>query len=576
MEDGRVTWRGVGAALIAAWVVLCGAAPASAQERLCTETVVPMDDGVKLHAWVSRKAPDVARPVLFMMDSYARSGRPGGDPAYDNACPEFLPDDYVPEFLSPAVTDRFTLVQVSYRGTGASEGMFDMTGERTQRDLRAALDWASAQPWSTGEAVVTGESGTGFVGHHALTHPSVRAAVLFTSCADMYRCFYRGGQYNGLSDVYVAGTSGGLLGAGLQRPQQVTAIAEMSARTKAFGVVDDWWRERSSLEALRHARVPVMLTTDLYDIVQPFDALQRLPDVRFNFGMGHLVGETVAAGGDRYASLVRTPVDRFVARYGLGDDNGAERDPRVTLMTNTGSNGTFRDGQVLVRGEKAWPLPATRWTTLRLGAGTLAVAPAPGVDMRTDGFVRGRSGPGDLRDAERGALTFTTPVLKRDLEVTGPIALKLLASSTARDFDWTVRLTDVWPDGRSEWISDGSLRASLRKVDEARSLRARDGRIVRPWHTFDTSEPVPLGEPVEYLVDVIATSNVFRAGHRLRVSLLPTGATDTPRTGGAGAVTVQSAELTLPVIPRRCHRGAPLTAATPKVRCARSYEEAVR
>ena len=568
---GRVIGVVVALALVAG-----AAAPASAQERLCTETPVTMDDGVQLNAWVSRPAPDVARPVLFMMDSYARSGREGGNPAYDNACPAFLPDDYVPEFLSRELTERFTLVQVSYRGTGASQGLFDMTGARTQQDLRAALDWAAGQPWSTGDAVVVGESGTAFAGHHALTHPSVRAAVLFTSCADMYRCFYRGGQYNGLAEVYFTATSAGVLGAGGASPDKLAAIAEASARTKAQGTNDAWWQERSALESLSRSRVPVMLTTDLYDIVQPFDALQELPDVRFNFGMGHLAENTVAAGGERYRSLVRTPVDRFVAHYGLGESNGAEDDPRVTLMTNTGSNATFRDGRVLVRGERAWPLPSTRWTRLQLGGGTVAVAPAPSVDMRTDGFVRGRSGPGDLRDAERGALTFTTPELKRDLEVTGPIALKLLASSTAPDFDWTVRLTDVWPDGRSEWISDGSLRASLRKVDEARSLRDGSGRIVRPWHTFDTPALVPPAEPVEYLVDVIATSNVFRAGHRLRVSLLPTGATDTPRTGGAGAVTVHSAELTLPVIPGRCQHGKPLVQATERVRCARSYEDAVR
>jgi predicted acyl esterase len=159
--------------------------------------------------------------------------------------------------------------------------------------------------------------------------------------------------------------------------------------------------------------------------------------------------------------------------------------------------------------------------------------------------------------------------------VTGPVTLKLRASSTAPDFDWTVRLTDVWPDGRSEWISDGSLRASLRKVDLDRSLK-RDGKVVRAWHPFDTPQTVPLGEPVDYLIDVIATSNVFRAGHKLRVSLLPTGTTDTPRTGGLGAVTVDDAEITLPVIPRRCQKGTPLVETTEPVKCARSYEEAIR
>src|SRR5688572_11254261 len=102
--SGGAKWRGVGAAAV---FLLLGASDARGAERLCTETVVPMSDGVRLHAWASRLAPDRKRPVLFMMDSYARSGRLGAGPEYDNACPEFLPDDYVPAFLSKEITDRF-------------------------------------------------------------------------------------------------------------------------------------------------------------------------------------------------------------------------------------------------------------------------------------------------------------------------------------------------------------------------------------------------------------------------------------------------------------------------------------
>jgi putative CocE/NonD family hydrolase len=356
-----------------------------------------------------------------------------------------------------------------------------------------------------------------------------------------------------------------------------------------------WWRERSALPALGGVSIPVMYTTDLYDIVQPFDALQLTPGARLNLGMGHLSAGAVAAAGDRHRALVRGPVDRFVARYGLGDDNGAERDPPVTLATNTGSVDDFHDGHLLVRGEDAWPLPSTRWTHLRLGAGTLGErAPADGADtapllggahadLRTQGFVRGRDVESDMRDAERRGLTYTTPVLRDDLEVSGPIALRLFASATAPDLDWSVRLTDVWPDGRSEWISDGYLRASLRAVDARRSLRDREGRVVRPWLTYDRPAAVPLGRPVEYLIDVIATSNVFRRGHRLRLDVLPVAAAqaDSARTGGAGAVTVlrdrdHPSSLTLPVVPGRCGRSAPLAAGTPPVGpCARSYAEAV-
>jgi hypothetical protein len=315
--------------------------------------------------------------------------------------------------------------------------------------------------------------------------------------------------------------------------------------------------------------------------------------------MGHQSADTVAAGGARFTSLVRSPVDRFVAHYGLGDANGAEHDPRVTLMTNTGSVGQFRAGRVLVRGESSWPLASTEWTHFYLGGGksgssgslndgelvrdrpstggasdNAPLASGPHADLRTTEFAQGSGMRTDLRDDESAGLTYTTPVFAHDLEVSGPLSLRLFAKSTAPDFDWAVRVTDVWPDGRSEWITDGYLRASLRKVAPALSLRNGAGAIVRPWLTYDTPEQVPVGEPVEYRLDVIGTSNVFRKGHRLRLDVLPVAGSqaDAPRSGGAGAVTVlrdaaHPSALTLPVIPGRCQRGAALTPGTAAVRC---------
>jgi len=577
-------------------VVTLAAVPASVHsaaadpQRLCTETLVSMDDGVRLHAWVSRLAPDGPRPVLFMMDSYARGGVPGAaGPASNNACPQSLPDDYVPAYLSTDLIDRFTLVQVSERGTGSSEGVFDLTGPRTQRDITAAIDWAAAQPWSTGDVTLIGESGTAFYVPHGLHDPHVKAAVVYTSCPDMYRCLYRGGSNNGLADVYFGSTAAGYT-AGLparlrlgtaNNPDPVTqlaGLADLSTTARNDTVDNAWWQQRSALDDLRDVHVPVLFTTDLYDIVAPFDAVQQIPNARLVLGMGHQSHDTVAAGGDRFTSLVRTPVDRFVAHYGLGDANGAQHDPRVTLVTNTGSVGQFRGGQLLVRPESSWPLAGTQWTPLYLDGSALTTAPAAGADsaamdlippgdLRTSELQLGPLLGTDLRLAETAGLTYTTPVLTRDLEVSGPISLRLTASATASDFGWAVRLTDVWPDGRSEWNTDGYLRATLRRVDDARSLHDAAGQVVRPWLTYDTAQAVPADQPVQYQIDVIGTSNVFRAGHRLRLDVLPVG---------LGSVQVQrSSALLLPVIPDRCDRAAPLVPATPAVSCASSYQQAI-
>ena len=192
-------------------------------------------------------------------------------------------------------------------------------------------------------------------------------------------------------------------------------------------------------------------------------------------------------------------------------------------------------------------------------------------------FVRNGEAPSDLRDEERTALTYTTPVLRRDLELSGPITLRLFATATAPDFDWAVR-ADRRPSRRPQRVDHRRLAARVAAQGRPRALAARRGGIVRAWHPFDSPQPVPLAEPVEYLIDVIATSNVFAKGHRLRLDLVPAAAADSPRTGGAGAVTVlrdadHPSSLTVPLIPRRCGRSVPLVAEQPRVPWLRAVVE---
>jgi putative CocE/NonD family hydrolase len=604
-------------AALAASTVGTAAATASAPQRLCSEKLITMSDGVRLHVWVSRLAPDTPRPVLFMMDSYSRSGQADGQtgPANDS-CPQALPDDYVPQWLSTDVIDQFTLVQVAARGTGLSEGTFDVNGPRIQQDINASIDWAAGQPWSDGRVALVGESGTGFSAYFGMRNPHVKAALVFTSCSDMYRCFYRGGGYNSLADVYLGATAGDWAQLLPTRAQlgtdsnpnpilQQAAITQDLAMTKSDTIDDGWWQQRSALLGLPKVTIPVMYTTDLYDIVQPYDALQLTPGARLVLGMGHQSAHRTIAAGDSYEQLVRTPVDRFLAHYGLGVDNGAQNDPRVTLVTNTGSVARFKADQLLVRGESAWPLPGTTWTPLYLGAGRSGSAqslndgtlsPKPPAAGATGDVAPVLSGPhedlrtqlltgaaqSDLRHEETAGLTYTTPPFTHDLEVSGPITLRVWAAATAPNFDWAVRVADVWPDGQSQWITDGYLRADLRQVDPTLSLHDAHGNIVRPWLTYSTPQPVPIGQPVEYLIDVIGTSNVFQAGHRLRLDILPVaeGQLNSPVTGGAGAVQVlrdppHPSSLMLPVVPSRCQDGEAMTAATPLVNCASSYTQAV-
>jgi putative CocE/NonD family hydrolase len=111
-------------------------------------------------------------------------------------------------------------------------------------------------------------------------------------------------------------------------------------------------------------------------------------------------------------------------------------------------------------------------------------------------------GPQDQSKAEarRDVLVFTTPALSRDLEVTGPVSLELYVSTSAVDTDFTGKLVDVWPNGFAQNLTEGILRLRYRNSQE----------------TLELAKP---GETYRVVVDLWATSNVFLAGHKVRLEV---------------------------------------------------------
>ena len=158
-------------------------------------------------------------------------------------------------------------------------------------------------------------------------------------------------------------------------------------------------------------------------------------------------------------------------------------------------------------------------------------------------------GPRDRRPVQirPDVLVYTSEPFEEDLEVTGPVELKLYAASSAVDTDFTAALTDVYPDGRAILICEGIHRASFRE-------------------SLELPAPIEPGTVYEYTVSLWETSNVFKAGHRLRLEV---SSSDFPRyarnlnTGdraGMSAVMVKASQtihhnerypsrLVLPVIP---------------------------
>ena len=103
-------------------------------------------------------------------------------------------------------------------------------------------------------------------------------------------------------------------------------------------------------------------------------------------------------------------------------------------------------------------------------------------------------------EERQDVLVYTTPPLEQDTEVTGPVAVTLFASSSARDTDFTAKLVDVSPSGRAMNLTDGIIRARHREPRQPASL-------IEPDDVY------------EYNIDLWATSNLFKQGHRIRLEI---------------------------------------------------------
>ena len=201
-----------------------------------------------------------------------------------------------------------------------------------------------------------------------------------------------------------------------------------------------------------------------------------------------------------------------------GEDNGVEQEKPVKI---------FVMGLDQWREEEDWPLPDTQYRPYYLHsaghANTAAddglLSPERHTEEREDVYIYDPhnpvptiggatlmpvtdAGPRDQRsvEAREDVLCYSTPVLEQPVEVTGPITLVLYASSSARDTDFTGKLVDVYPDGRAEMLTDGILRARYRE-------------------SFSEPKLLEPGQIYELHLDLWATSNLFKAGHRIRLEV---------------------------------------------------------
>ncbi|HET8626347.1 MAG TPA: CocE/NonD family hydrolase [Thermomicrobiales bacterium] len=524
----------------------------SRAQALTVDFDVPatMRDGTTLRANVYRPADEGHWPVLLTRLPY------GKDLPLGTA------------MLDPVQAARrgYVVVVQDTRGRFTSEGEwypFRHEGE----DGFDTVAWAAALPHADGQVGMYGGSYFGFTQWSAALQqpPALQAMVPYITWADpLNGLSYRGGalelgvmaswnlqmgfdvlvrRHHGDPRALGAGITAlvgelDALGAGGYRALPLADYAPLRRQEVAPFIFDaierpmDRDREAPWTILGRHerVRVPTFNVGGWYDIfladtIANFNAMRALGRPTklligpWAHGRGmNPVGE-VNFGFGAQTALINLQMDlgslqlRWFDHWLKGLDTGIMAEPPIRL---------FVMGANVWRDEQEWPLARAVETPYYLRADGGLNPEAPG-DEAPDRYAydpadpvptRGGAtlmtpeyppGPYDQRpiEARSDVLVYRTPPLARDTEVTGPITVHLWATSSAPDTDFVARLTDVFPDGRAINLTDGIIRARYRDFADGAAPS-----LIEP------------GRPYEYTIDLWATSNVFKAGHRIGLDVM--------------------------------------------------------
>jgi predicted acyl esterase len=444
------------------------------------------------------------------------------------------------------------------RGVGKSEG-----GGSREWDSYDLIEWIAAQPWCDGNVGMVGISGFGAEQFHVAKQqpPHLKAIFPFDP-----RGAY--GVLGGFREEY----PGGVLH---MFRYLVGHFSAMHQHRGAPGTLPEpkegYWREAMSnpdyrmypnvfnLVAQKGQHMPPYfdLLVDPYDreeVVEKSEADFAKIKVPFYTGSGwygytyktHLNGaQSYFANADAPKKLMFTgpahlerpfhsfhnEILKWYDHWLKGIDTGIEREPPVKFWV-MGANAW--------RHAEDWPLPQTQWTKLYL-RNWERLSGEPFMPASVDQFVPPdaflQMPPSQTSVVQK--LRYLSEPLPHDVLIAGPSVLNLFAAIDQDDTNWIVVLKDVGPDpsvmsvreGERELpknlhereITRGWLKASHRALDPKRS------KPWKPWHplTRAARKPVVPGEVTEYAIEIMATANLFRQGHRICLEItsldLPTG-----------------------------------------------------
>jgi uncharacterized protein len=555
-------------AMTVAAVVLAPSAQAATPVSICNAPI-KMSDGVTLRANVFLPKPDARVPVVLTVTGYNKdTNNPLGLPGCST-------DSALASGNTALLDKGIGIMILDDRGTGASEGRWDSWGQRTQDDYSEVLDWIQAQKWSNGKVGMNGTSYMGITSFLVTEQDqqrvregkprAVQAIWANVPMADAYRdvTFHGGavdagfiplwlGLTTGLSDIPPSNTLDDPASAGpnyaghLQNGFDFAAQKMVDSTLGGDSAYDGpFYRLRSPVERIKDVRVPVAMTGGWWDIFQRgepllFESLVNAPVKKLWMMPQYHGGPDAASWNKQNVGDELAFEANWFDRWLNGTQNGIEKFSPVNLYT-MGAERWQHLGK--------WPVPNTTYTPYYLDAGKklgttkpaqpssdttpLLPASSPCSRMTAQWTAGLTSSPCDTDNSswEATGLTYTTPPLTKDTELTGLVKATVYAELTsAKDATLVAVLSDVDPaSGSSNQVTAGFLLASQRAVDKKKSWYSKSGQMIRPWHPFTraSQEPVTPGDANRYDIEIYPTSQVFKKGHQIRLTI---GTADTPAT----------------------------------------------
>lgn len=506
-----------------------------------------MRDGVILRADVFRPKAEGKFPVLLQRTPYNKANYNA------NGAP----------FAIRAATRGYVVILQDVRGRFASDGEW-YPFQNEMDDGFDTVEWAAALPYSSGKVAMFGWSYLGVTQLLAALAQPPHLVCLFpvvTACDYYDEWTYRGGTFQQFFNESWASfrLAPDTLNRHVQKSANaMTRIWELPLASFSFfetcspselapyffdwlrhSSYDDYWKQWSLHGRFGKIEVPCYHVTGWYDIflngtlrnymgisargaTEPARKGQRLLIGPWfhdseSFRQGKAGDFSFGPDGCRNEE---DEMFRWFDHNLKGLMTGLEREKPVKI---------FVMGENVWREEDDWPLTRARATHFYLHSGGSAnslggdgvLNEMPPKDEPTDRFVYDPANPvltfggGNCCDHDHLApgvfdqrpvesrpdvLVYDTSVLDTDIEVTGPVVAELFVSSSAVDTDFTAKVIDVHPNGFARNLADGILRLRFR-------------------NSFERAERLIPGEIYKVQIDLWATSNLFRKGHRLRLEI---------------------------------------------------------